>query len=603
MSNFDEEFFKDLLREEREECLKGPGLDMELHEAFVGACAEFEEAREIRDEAHEEYENLRKAGDDKDAIKEAAGALKEAVATMSEVFDECVEAAKPLLETINLLDPEYDLEMSLLRTAVLTRATPKGLAKFAEESDLNGQIIETLLNNKKIMKEMLVGGGAKDGEFGNAMKQYTSIMANLKKDRFQKVNKKIAMAAALEFASKKTEFDSKKKISALKRFEHYEKAHRKGLLDPAFSHFSTWEYRLAINSDAPHDQLKWAREMLCNFSPHIATIYNQIWRYAYQIKTDVAIGAPKWTGNPRTYKMILDGGGREGPRSWYLRFICQAFGIPVWGFKEDKNYGTAKWTPQGWELLLSLNKDWNQVSWEGQPGPDFLNEAKARAAVTEAEFYEKVLLLECLSDACKEKAKTPEDAAFFSTERVWRSLAVAQRKIFADQATEESFQRTGPSIVVTKIEKYEQELSALKDPLPVMAGDDGVIIIPAASIKESNGDKFVKSMDSFGGGTQLVLVNGEAWATYEIPGDMVKEKGNFKLSCCVCTVHTVQKPLKISVDDGKPVKLEIPFTDGEWKDTTEVAIEIGPSSILKICRVKSNSCFGLAIKDFTLAPC
>ena len=39
MSNFDESFFKDLLKEEREECLRGPGIDLELHEAFVAALS------------------------------------------------------------------------------------------------------------------------------------------------------------------------------------------------------------------------------------------------------------------------------------------------------------------------------------------------------------------------------------------------------------------------------------------------------------------------------------------------------------------------------------------------------------------------------------
>ena len=85
------------------------------------------------------------------------------------------------------------------------------------------------------------------------MKLYTQIMAGLQKDRFQKVNKKLAMAAALEFAQPQTEFDTSVEIDAQKRFSHYEKAHRKGELDPAFTFFSTWEYRMAINSDASNE--------------------------------------------------------------------------------------------------------------------------------------------------------------------------------------------------------------------------------------------------------------------------------------------------------------------------------------------------------------
>ena len=59
MSNFDVAFFKDLLKEERRECLEGPGLDLELHEAFVEACQAFQYAKEAKDIAESEEEGQR----------------------------------------------------------------------------------------------------------------------------------------------------------------------------------------------------------------------------------------------------------------------------------------------------------------------------------------------------------------------------------------------------------------------------------------------------------------------------------------------------------------------------------------------------------------
>ena len=56
MSNFDVDFFKDLLKEERRECLEGPGLDLGLHEAFVEACQAFQYAKEANDIAESEEE-------------------------------------------------------------------------------------------------------------------------------------------------------------------------------------------------------------------------------------------------------------------------------------------------------------------------------------------------------------------------------------------------------------------------------------------------------------------------------------------------------------------------------------------------------------------
>jgi hypothetical protein len=618
MSNFDEEFFKSLLREEREECLKGPGLDLELHEAFVEACQGFQDAKEAKDAAEKDLEDLTKAkggGASLAAKKEAQEMLAVWKTAMDDALTACVEAAKPILETISLKD--HDLEMSLLRTALLSRATPKGMTKFADESDMNGQLIETLMNSKKIMKEMILHGGARNNEFGAAMKSYTHIMAHLKQDRFQKVNKKIAMAVALEFCVARTEFDTSTEISHLERFHHYEKAHRRGELDPAFSHFKTWEYRMAINSDAPHEQLQWGRDMLFNYAPHLATIYDEKHRYTYQVKTDVGYRAPHWTSSPRTYQQVLSGGGREGPRAWYGRFIAQAFGIPVWGLKQPSNVAMSRWTPKGWEVMLSnippndaKNNPmihWNVSSYEGRLGWDFLLEAKARSAVSDQEYFEKVTLLECLGDACKEKPpKNPEDNAYVHPQKVWRSLALMQKKLFAEQATEESFQRTGPSVVVTKIEKYIEELNESAPPLPFEVEKRGGVIIPAASFSDSNGKLKAKAMQSFGEGTQLHLMNGEGEVTYEIPSNVsLQEDKDYMLTALVCTVSLEQTNLLLNVDGSETYEIEIPYTVGRWEETKPIQIKLGALSQLRFYRkpAKPDICFGLAIKSFTIAPC
>jgi hypothetical protein len=603
MSNFDEHFFKQLLREEREECLKGPGIDLDLHEAFVEACQQFQDAKDAKDAAEKDLADLKKdKGSDASDKQEAEDMLNVWNQAFQDALDNCVDAAKPILESISLTD--LDLEMSLLRTAVLTRNTSKGLAKFANESDMNGQLIETLLNNKKIMKEMLLHGGAKNMEFGYAMKQYTQIMANMPKDRFQKVNKKLAMAAALEFAVPSTEFDTKVEINALERFQHYEKAHRKGELDPAFTHFRTWEYRMAINSDAPNEQLGWGRDMLFNYAPHIVSIYDEKWRYNYTVKSDVGYRAPSWTASPRTYQQVLSGGGREGPRAWFGRFICQAFGIPVWGVKQPSNVAMARWCPKGWVINFGLPGDWSISNWEGRSGDDFFTEANARTAVSENEYYERVILLDCLADACKEKNKKAEEAGFVHPSKVWRSLALMQRKIFADLVTEESNERTGPSISVSKLEKYLEDLDEEAPPLPFEVEARGGVIIPAASCTDNNGKKHVKTQQAFGGGTQLNLLNGEGEVTYEIPANLsFQDDKAYMLTAEVCSVHLLQQPLNLEIDGSETHQIEIPYTQGAWETTKGIQVRVGGMSVLRFYRKKSENCFGLAIKHFTLTPC
>ena len=603
MSNFDEDFFKTLLKEEREECLKGPGLDLELHEAFVEACQHFQDAKDAKDAAEQDLAEIKKKGIASHKT-EAQDMLNVWNQAMKDAMSACVEAAKPILETTVGTLTELDLEMSLLRTAILTRATAKGLAKFSNESDLNGQLVETLMNSKKIMKEMMIHGGARENQFGHSMKLYTQIMANVPKDRFQKVNKKLAMAAALEFATPQTEFDTSVQIDALERFQHYEKAHRKGELDPAFSHFKTWEYRLAINSDAPNAQLQWGRDMLMNFAPHIVSIYDEKWRYCYQVKSDVGYRAPKWTSSPRTYQQVLSGGGREGPRAWYGRYICQAFGIPVWGVKQEKNVALSRWTPKGWELILANPPDWSTCHHNDRPGTDFFEEVQARSAVSEQEYYEKVILLECLADACKEKIKKPEDSMFVHPSRVWRSLALCQRQIFSKLATEECYQRTGPSVVVTKLDKYLEELDPNAPPLPFEVEKRGGVIIPAGSFQESSGPKHVKAVPSFGGGTQLHLLDAEAEVQYALPSNIsFQEDKGYMLTATVCTVHMEQPLLHLEVDGDETYQIEIPYTLGEWETTKPIQVRVGGLSSLKFYRKKSDACFGLAIKQFTFAPC
>ena len=587
MSNFDVSFFKDLLKEERRECLEGPGLDLGLHEAFVEACQASQYAKEAKDIAESEEE------------------VKMAKASMEEALEKCVESAKPILDSIDLM--ECDLEMSLLRTAILVRGGSKGFAKFANQSDLHGQLVETLLNNKKIMKEFLSNGGPTGKKYGNAMKLYTQMMAGLEKDRFYKVNKKIAMAVALEFASPQTEFDTAVEIDAEKRFSHYEKAHRKGELDPAFTYFSTWEYRMAINSDASNEQLQWARDMQMVYAPHITTLYDERWRYNYQVSTDVGYRAPNWTASPRTYQQLLSGGGKEGPRAWFGRFMCRAFGIPVWGFKQHpKNVGMSRWTPKGWEMNFQKpGSDFGTCHWDDRSGTHFMEEVNARAAVSESEFYEKVTLLECLADACKEKMKKGEEFDFVDPERVWRSLALIQRKILADKVQTDSFQRTGPNVVITKIDKYIQNINDQAPPLPYDKLDNGTIKIPAASFHESNEKKHVRSHQSFDGGNQLHMVDGEGHVTYKIPEDISFQEGkDYMLSLTVATVHLTQQNLQLETNNAASAyEIEIPYTLGEWQETEPIEIEVGALSTMKFSRTKASDCFGLAIKEIILTPC
>jgi len=214
-------------------------------------------------------------------------------------------------------------------------------------------------------------------------------------------------------------------------------------------------------------------------------------------------------------------------------------------------------------------------------------------------------LLECLADACKEKTKTEEDTGFVSPNKMWRSLALMQRKLFADQVQNDSFQRNGTGVVISKIDRYIQNIDDQAPSLPFEVDEtNGIVVIPAASFKDSNGKKHVRSHQSFGGGTQLHLIDGEGYVTYVIPDNITfDEDKEYTLIARLSTVHLVQQNLKLEICSGEVYEIKIPYTIGEWQDTEPIQIKVDGLSTLKFYRRKSNDCFGLAIKDFTLRPC
>ena len=180
-----------------------------------------------------------------------------------------------------------------------------------------------------------------------------------------------------------------------------------------------------------------------------------------------------------------------------------------------------------------------------------------------------------------------------------------QRKIFAEKVQQQSFQRTGPSVVVGKIEKYIQDIDENAPPLPIEVEKSGKVVIPAASYTMGADKKHIKAHQAFGGGTQLNLMNGEGWVTYAIPSNVTFKQSEYMLTALVCSVHLEQQPLKLELngDGGTIYEIKIPYTVGKWEDTEPIKVNVSGLSTMKFFRKKDPICFGLAIKSFSLTPC
>lgn len=490
------------------------------------------------------------------------------------------------------------LDAKLVKCTVLVEATPRGLAAFAQQSVEHAALVEKLLADDKLMKEMLIAGGASSGKYGPAMQIYATIQQASPKAS-DGVLQRLALATSLEHAVpiKQSNAQDQKNAPAfvdpVKRYLHYEKAYLDGELDPAFKNFSAWEYRLVVDCDAPDQILAWGREMLRTYRPdHIANP-NYGWRYSATVKTDVRYGSQDVKNDLPSlheYQNIPKNGGVCGRRAFFGRFILRSFGIPVWGVTQHKHAALSHWTPKGWVVNLGagFHASWWDKDEVARSGSDFLLETQARENPQE---YVKVLRAQWVSRALGEQAyndRKKVDGGF------WSSLAHYQAVMIAAHALE-----LGP-LGQELAEANEPQDKQTQSQAPVAATDEqvaqsqnGTVTIPAVATTKPTGPS--AAMKSFGGGMQLHCSGGfKAQYVVEAP-----QTGKYALVARVATLQEGQKFLFAANGAQQPVEIAVPYTIGLWHQTKPVVIPLNKGQNVLQFAVKDGS-RGVSIKDFTL---
>ncbi|MEI7945932.1 MAG: hypothetical protein WCJ02_04520, partial [bacterium] len=298
-------------------------------------------------------------------------------------------AAKALMTKAETCLVSDKMDAKLVPCAVLAGATPHGLAEFAQQGKEQEALVEKLLADTPLMKQMLEAGGAKFGKYGQAMQIYTAIQKASPKTK-EGVLQRLALATSLEFAmpvpqsNPQSETTAPATIDPVKRYLHYEKAYLDGELDAAFKNFAVWEYRLVVACDAPDHILAWGREMLRNYRPD--HIYNPDygWRYSATVRTEVPYGSQNVKDDLpslQQYQNIIKDGGVCGRRAFFGRFILRSFGIPTWGVTQHAHAALSHWTPKGWVVNLGAGfpHSWWDKDEVPRSGSDFLLETQARA--------------------------------------------------------------------------------------------------------------------------------------------------------------------------------------------------------------------------------
>ena len=608
---FSAEWFQEIVDEVKAKCEKNIKIDGKDKEAFQQAC----------DSAYQNWTNKMENEKYLDELMENNKASKDELAEAQKFAEESSKAQpkyeknaiRQALKIFESLDGDkmYDMEDELVKAAIIAQATPEALAKFAANFERTGarnqRIIKKLLNDPELMKEMLLNGGAAQYEYAEAMRIYVECLGENydeegQQDKFFPVNKKIALACALELCTGVKHFDTANvTIDPVARYKHFEEAHKNGELDPTFPHFSVWEMRQIVNCDAPNDQMEWCRNMVMLYCPHVTCITDPKMTYTYILQTDVRQRPPKWTGSPRTYPMVLSGGGNESVNSWFGRFILQSFGLPVWGTKYRRKEGFTRWTPQGWECMNGA--DWETATWNGKAGKDFKMELESRNKAPPNEYFKKLVYLQCLADVI-DPGNTmdipKEERDVYHPERFWRSMSLVSLELLFQTESEvkRTFERKGESLVETKVEKYLKMYEAdAPDKENKYDEDSGKITLYGSrhnGVAEGN----VLTMASFKGGQQLNFV-ADGNVEYDIPEEAPEK--TYKLVMEVNTVSNNKTPMTLVnlADDDKRIEIKLPYTLGMWKKTDPIEITAKGGDVLRFSRPKNA--LGVAIKKITLS--
>ena len=412
-------------------------------------------------------------------------------------------------------------DAKLAKFVVLLEATPRGLAEFSQRGSDQEALVERLLADAGLMKQMLVADGAKaerkrrgygPAQYGPAMRIYTDIQSASKKAATG-VLQRLALAIGLEHAvpikqaNPAARTDAPETIDPVHRYLHYETAFLGGELDPAFERLSTWELRMVVNGDEPDETLAWGREMLRNFRPDHIFNSNDGWRYVSIVSSDVKYGSENVKHDRpelQRYQNILMNGGVCGRRAFIGRFILRAFGVPTIARPSRGHGALAHWTSKGW--VVNLGGDWG-CGWTNTPyrsDLDFLANAQARS---DREAYLAVKRARWIGDVLGEKRTFGESEE--GTPAFWNGVALRTQRTIIDEAEIATLDALGEDLG----EANEPTVAEAVLASPVSAedkkinyGQDGAISIPAAAYSKPSGNtREVFAMKSFGGGLQIFL--------------------------------------------------------------------------------------------------
>ncbi|MCF7730128.1 MAG: SUMF1/EgtB/PvdO family nonheme iron enzyme [Akkermansiaceae bacterium] len=430
------------------------------------------------------------------------------------------------------------LDAKLAKYVVLLEATPQGLAEFSQQGKEQAALVEQMLADAGLIKQMLVADGANGGKYGRAMGIYTAIQKASKKAG-DGVLQRLALAISLEHAvpveqrNATASADAPASVDPVKRYLSYEKAYLGGELDPAFDRLSTWDLRFVVAGEEPDEIAAWGRQMLRNFRPDHIHTPNYGWRYVNAVGTEVRYGSGDVKYDRpelQFFQNILMNGGVCGRRAFFGRFILRAFGIPTTARPQRGHAALVHWTPDGWVPCLGAGWGGGWTSTRYKNDLDFLATTQARG---NEKAYLQVKRAYWVGEVLGEQRTYGEHDG---PPAVWNGVALRTQRTIIEKAKAVTLgalgEELGESNEPTAPEKVA-DAPARPEDKKITSGGDGVISIPAAAYSKPSGStREVLAMKSFGGGLQIFLPR------FGIEGLTVLRGGTWKSDAPLCTSGT-----------------------------------------------------------------
>jgi len=505
---------------------------------------------------------------------------------------------------------ENGLDAALAQCVVLSEATPEALAAFAAQDHAQSEIVDKLLNDTLLQRDMLVSGGARSGKYAEAMNIYMKLEALLEQDKTSStpawddysqdnILHRFAVSAAVEHAVPRGYRFQEGTIDPIQQFKDYKEAYLNGDLDPNFEMLSTFECRgLTGMVDSSNANLTWMRETQAIFHPDHLVISNLATRYMQAVHTDVPYQHPLWPAE-RDYTTIPAAGGECGPRAWFGRFARWSFGMPTWGHQQPGHAAMSTWTPAGWTELLG--RPWQYSYWENRGGLDFHLETQARAFRSE---FQKILRGQWVAKVLNEEPVnarwTPDNPKSYGQGGFWSALMLYAKKITVADQGAAPVRQLQKSVVPTKIEALIADWKKER-PIPTVSVDkQGTITIPAAAIAGKKGSiSIMPSADSAVG--QQVLHGGGGWdvenhvMNYTVS---VEKASSYYLVANFSTWHQNLDLFMTSTASPDEVKIPVFWSHGHWMETQPVEIKLTKGeNTLSFSR---RTALAMAFKEFFL---